>query len=129
MNLFKKIFPTGNQKNENQQVPWKKLQELNQLIEIEEESKQIPVLIFKHSTRCGISRMALNRFEKNFDIEPGKINVYFLDLLAHRDISNEIAQRFRVFHESPQILLIKDGKAVFHASHSQIDATDLQRFV
>lgn len=129
MNFFKKIFPKDEKENQKRPIPWKELNEVNQLNKIEEESNQNPALIFKHSTRCGISRMALNRFEKNFDVDTDKIDIYFLDLLAHRDISNEIANRFKIYHESPQMIVIKEGKAIYHASHSQIDANDLKQFV
>jgi bacillithiol system protein YtxJ len=90
-----------------------------------ELSHQQPVIIFKHSTRCSISRMALKQFENEFDLE-GRVTPYFLDLLNHRDISNEIATRFDVYHQSPQLLLIKEGKSICDASHSDIDAVELK---
>jgi bacillithiol system protein YtxJ len=95
------------------------------LNEIMELSHQQPVAIFKHSTRCSISRMALKQFENEFDLE-GSVTPYFLDLINHRDISNEIATRFEVYHQSPQLLLIKEGKSVYDASHSDIDAVELK---
>ena len=88
-------------------------------------SNEKPVVIFKHSTRCSISRMALKQFENEFDLED-RVDAYFLDLLEHRDISNEIANRFKVQHQSPQLLLIKDGKSVYDVSHSDIDAGELK---
>ncbi len=90
-----------------------------------ELSPQQPVAIFKHSTRCSISRMALKQFENEFDLE-GSVTPYYLDLLNHRDISNEIATRFQVYHQSPQLLLIKEGKSIYDASHSDIDAVELK---
>jgi bacillithiol system protein YtxJ len=90
-----------------------------------ELSHQQPVAIFKHSTRCSISRMALKQFENEFDME-GIVTPYFLDLINHRDISNEIATRFEVYHQSPQLLLIKEGKSIYDASHSDIDAVELK---
>ena len=132
MSLFKNIF--GGSEEENHIVPkdetkiaWRQLKDLGQLNEIVDLSNDQAVLIFKHSTRCSISRMALKNFEKEFDLEE-KIIPYFLDLLNHRDISNEIANRFEVVHQSPQLLVIKNGKAIFTASHSDIDATILDRF-
>lgn len=82
-------------------------------------------LIFKHSTRCSISLMAKKTFERDWDILPSYVNLYFLDLISHRDISTYIAETFHVHHESPQILLIKDGECVLDASHSDISADEV----
>jgi bacillithiol system protein YtxJ len=103
---------------------WTLLTDLGQLNEISELSFQKPVAIFKHSTRCSISRMALKQFENEFNLED-KVTPYYLDLLEFRPISNEIAGRFGVMHQSPQIILIKDGNAVYTASHSDIQVADL----
>ena len=72
-----------------------------------------------------MSRFALKQFEKEFDLED-KVDAYFLDLLEYRDISNEIANRFNVYHQSPQLLLIKEGKSVYDVSHDEIDAEELK---
>jgi bacillithiol system protein YtxJ len=76
-------------------------------------------LIFKHSTRCSISSMSLNRLETKWDTSLN-LETYFLDLIKFRNISNKIAERFNVYHESPQVLLIKNGKCFFDCSHNQI---------
>lgn len=130
MSLFKNIFGSSDEESaqSNSKIGWKPLVDLGQLNEIVDLSNEKSVAIFKHSTRCSISRMALKQFENEFDLED-KIAPYFLDLLNHRDISNEIAVRFSVEHQSPQILLIKNGKAIFATSHSDIDAKFLERFV
>ncbi|MEO8515632.1 MAG: bacillithiol system redox-active protein YtxJ [Flavobacterium sp.] len=99
------------------------------LDEIVKTSFEKPVTLFKHSTRCSISRFALKQFEKEYNIETVKMELYFLDLLEHRSISNEVTERFGVMHQSPQIIVIKDGKAIYHASHSDIQAEDLNQFV
>lgn len=126
MTLFKSIFGDSENKNTNtSKINWIELTDLGQLNEIMELSHQQPVAIFKHSTRCSISRMALKQFENEFDLE-GTVTPYFLDLINHRDISNEIAVRFDVYHQSPQLLLIKEGKSVYDASHSDIDALELK---
>ena len=104
---------------------WNTLTDLHQLDEIVDISQNQPVVIFKHSTRCSVSRMALKKFESEYDLED-KVDVYFLDLLEYRDISNEIASRFEVYHQSPQLLLIKEGKSVYDVSHSDIDAIALK---
>lgn len=101
---------------------WISLKELAQLDEILAESEKNPVLIYKHSTRCNISRSAFDRLERKWDASaPGSIKRYFLDLIAHRNISNEIAERFGIEHQSPQILVILNGKAVLDQSHYEID--------
>ncbi|PHR94595.1 MAG: cytosolic protein [Leeuwenhoekiella sp.] len=109
-------------KEEIKEMQWIPLERMNQLDEIVETSKAVPVVIFKHSTTCGISRMALRGFEKNYDYDKKQLEPYFLDLKQYREISNAIAERFNVQHESPQLLLIKNGTVTYHTSHSGIDA-------
>ncbi len=126
MALFTSIFGDSENKNTNaSKINWMPLADLGQLNEIMDLSHEQPVVIFKHSTRCSISRMALKQFENEFDLE-GTVTPYFLDLLNHRDISQEIATRFEVYHQSPQLLLIKEGKSIYDASHSDIDAVVLK---
>ena len=81
-------------------------------------------LIFKHSTRCPISSMAKRRFELDWDSLPENLPLYFLDLIKYRDISNQVAQDFHVHHESPQLLLIKDGECVLDQSHGGISVDE-----
>jgi bacillithiol system protein YtxJ len=128
MSLFKNIFGSSEEESSTSKIGWNPLTDLGQLNEIMDLSNEKAVLIFKHSTSCSISRFALKQFENEFDLE-GKITPYFLDLLNRRDISNEIAVRFGVEHQSPQILLIKNGKTIYATSHSDIDAKFLERFV
>jgi bacillithiol system protein YtxJ len=123
MSLFKSLFGNESQPQDSN-VDWKMLTSVAQLAHVIEESKHKPVLIFKHSTRCGISRMTLKRFENEFGLED-KVTPYFLDLLQHRDVSDAIAHQFNVVHQSPQMLLIKDGKCIYDTSHESIDANDL----
>jgi len=123
MSLFGSLFNSSDSKDTSSgNVQWNDLTEIKQLDEIAEASAETPVIIFKHSTRCSISRMALKQFERDYNIEAGKAKPYFLDLLEHRDISNEIASRFTVQHQSPQVIIVKDGAAIYNASHSDIDA-------
>lgn len=101
---------------------WTSIKALDQLEEISLASHEKAVLIFKHSTTCSISRTALDRLQRNFKPEEwGAVKTYFLDLLSHREISKAIADKFDVEHESPQAILIKEGKAVYSASHFDID--------
>jgi bacillithiol system protein YtxJ len=124
MGFFNSIFGSSNQESSIPNMNWTLLTDLGQLNEISELSFQKPVAIFKHSTRCSISRMALKQFENEFNLED-KVTPYYLDLLEFRPISNEIAGRFGVMHQSPQIILIKNGNAVYTASHSDIQVVDL----
>lgn len=125
MSLFNSLFGSSEEKKvTGSKINWIPLQYIGQLDEMVAVSDQKPALIFKHSTRCSISRFALKQFENEFALED-RIDAYFLDLLEYRDISNEIANRFQVMHQSPQLLLIKNGQSVYDASHSDIDAGDL----
>ena len=122
MSFFKNMFNSSEEKDSNEnKINWNELTDLGQLNEIIDLSNEKPVAIFKHSTRCSVSRMALKQFENEFN-SSDKVTPYFLDLIAHRDISNEIANRFGVTHQSPQLILIKEGKAIYNVSHSDIDA-------
>lgn len=107
---------------------WNYIENLDQINEVKEKSFCKLQLIFKHSTRCIISKMALKNFENDFMLD-GVIDVYFLDLIAYREISNKIADEFGITHQSPQILLIKDGKVIYNESHEGIDANVLKQFI
>ncbi|MEM1124499.1 MAG: bacillithiol system redox-active protein YtxJ [Bacteroidota bacterium] len=99
---------------------WTALTTIAQIKKIAEKSKSIPCLIFKHSLTCPISSMAKHRVEKNWDFQEGEIEAYYLDLLNHRNVSNEVAAFFSVQHQSPQVLLIQDGYCTFDTSHLDI---------
>ena len=103
-------------------MEWTKLETADQLNDI--KNKPGYSLIFKHSTRCSISMMAKRRFEMDWDSLPADMPVYFLDLIQHRDISNKIAQDFLVHHESPQMLVIKDGECILDQSHGSISVDE-----
>lgn len=127
MNFFSKIFGDSNPKdNQQSTMDWKPLTQINQLDELTQLSFLRPIFIFKHSTRCSISRMALKQFETHYQLEEKEATGYFLDLLAYRDISNEIANRFGVIHQSPQLILLHDGVCHYTVSHSDIDAEELK---
>lgn len=128
MSLFKRKVSSSDEVQTNSKVGWKQLTDLGELNSIINESNDKTVVIFKHSTRCGISRMVLKQFENDFN-SPDSITPYLLDLLSHRDISNAIASRFDVVHQSPQIIVIKEGVVVYNASHESIDATALNNFI
>ena len=108
-------------------MEWNTLTNCNDLARLKEESKTKPVIIFKHSTRCAISSMVVNRLEREWQSEEmDNIVPYFLDLISYRDISNEIANLFNVRHQSPQIIIVRDGIAVFSTSHMEINYRDLK---
>lgn len=97
---------------------WKKLTESTQIEEIKELSNSKPVLIFKHSTRCSVSSMSLDRLLRNWKTEDGeKVVPYFLDLIAFRALSDQVEDEFGVPHESPQVIIIRNNKAVYDNSH------------
>jgi len=126
MSFFNSLFGSSdNADAPKSNVNWTELTDVAQLMEIEALSNEKPVVIFKHSTRCSISRMALKQFERDYDLNE-TVDAYFLDLIAHRDVSNEIASKFNVYHESPQLILIRNGKAVYDVSHSDINAEALK---
>lgn len=129
MGLFGKIF--GNDNDANKQEPnkiqWIPLASVSQLEEIATASAGKPQVIFKHSTTCGISRMVLNMLISSYTLESGAMDMYFLDLLANREVSNAVAQKFQVRHQSPQMLIIKNGVVVAHDSHGAINEIDLHR--
>jgi bacillithiol system protein YtxJ len=127
MNLFKNIFG-GLEETNTSNVTWRPLTDVGQLNEIIEESTETPVLIFKHSTRCGVSRMSLKQFENEYDLQD-KITPYFLDLLENQQVSDMVSARFGVEHESPQLLLIRNGTPIYIASHGDIYADDLKRYI
>src|SRR5690606_7436219 len=99
-------------------VEWKILETREQLNDIVSRSSTVPQLIFKHSTRCSISSMAKGRLERQDP--PANVEFNFLDLLRHREISNEVSELFNIVHESPQVILVVDGKPVFDASHNGV---------
>lgn len=104
---------------------WKELTDEAQVNLIKESSHNKPVIIFKHSTRCGTSAMMLSRFERSWE-EDINADTYFLNLIAHRNISSRLADDFHVYHESPQVLLIKNGECTYDESHLGISVSELK---
>ncbi len=102
---------------------WNDLQTGQQLDEIIQLSHQRPQVIFKHSTRCSVSSIALTRLKKADTLDGA--DIHYLDLLSFRSLSNQVADIFHVPHESPQLLLIRKGECVYEESHLGITAEDL----
>ncbi|RRQ45343.1 bacillithiol system redox-active protein YtxJ [Chryseobacterium sp. SC28] len=120
MGLLDQLFGKKEEQKQSQSL-WKKIETESDLDAAVEHSFQQKVLIFKHSTRCFISKTVLKSFEKQMQNSDKDLAYYFLDLLAHRDISNQIEDRFGVTHQSPQLIVLEQGKAVYNASHQSID--------
>jgi bacillithiol system protein YtxJ len=111
-------------------MDWLKLKEEKEIDTIKTLSTVKPVIIFKHSTRCSISTSALGRLERNWKTtEMEGIKPYYLDLLAYRPISLKIESEFHVQHESPQVLVIKNGECIYHASHIAIQYNDIKAHI
>lgn len=104
-------------------MDWKMLSEESELGEIIRRSETRPQVIFKHSTRCSISSVAKGRLDRS--TAPEDIDFYFLDLIRYRGISNKIADTFKVHHESPQVLVIKNGECIYDESHLSIDLREI----
>lgn len=128
MSIFKRLF-SSSEPAVQKTIDWHPLTDLTQISEVITRSYEKTVVIFKHSTRCNISRFALDRFETDYHFSAEQMTPFFLDLIAFREISNEISRKFSVEHQSPQIIIIKNGRAVFSASHESIDVAFLERFV
>jgi bacillithiol system protein YtxJ len=106
---------------------WIPLTSESQLETIREQSKIKPVMVFKHSTRCSVSAAVLDRLNRTKNDGSAESLNYFLDLIAHRDISNAIAAQFNVEHESPQMIIIRNGIPSYVASHFEISFTDYRQ--
>jgi bacillithiol system protein YtxJ len=97
---------------------WTPLTDIAQLDAIDNASQTKPVLLFKHSTTCSISRTALDRLERAWTlVDDEGHSAYYLDLLKFRSVSDAIAERYGVTHESPQALIIQNGRSVHDSSH------------
>lgn len=129
MGLFSKLFNGNSETKEEKQLPWLDVTELSQLKAIKEKSETKTQIIFKHSIRCGISRMVMNQFVKDFNFEAGEVDLYYIDIINYREVSNAVANTFNVVHESPQLLIVKNGAAVAHESHGSINSMDLKAYI
>lgn len=120
MGLFNNLFKSVIKEENNLKINWVALSDKAQLSAIIKISLDKPVLIFKHSTRCIISKSVLKSFEKEFDMAETEIDMYFLDLLNYRALSQDVSTTFKVVHQSPQVLVIKNEKVIYNESHSYI---------
>jgi bacillithiol system protein YtxJ len=108
-------------------MQWNDLTDLEQVNNISRESSEQKILIFKHSTSCSISRAVLDRLERSWSEDEMKsVKPYFLDLISYRQISNAIAEKFDIEHESPQVIIVEKDKPVYHQSHFGISYSELK---
>ena len=104
---------------------WNKILSVEDIQTIVLNSDNRPQVIYKHSTRCGVSALALARLKSNLP----NVDYHLLDLIAYREISNLIAQTFHVIHQSPQVLIIINGKCIFDTSHMNISSKVIEKAI
>ena len=119
------FFSFGSKSN----FDWIELTSIEQLNEIIEQSTEKPVLLFKHSTRCSISSMAKSHFESEWKLSNDICPTYYLDLIEFRPVSNAIAEKTGVEHQSPQVIVLKNKEVIYQASHNGIDAKEIQEIL
>ena len=122
MSFFDKIF-SGKEENPEQKSFWNNIESEEDLAKAIEKSYSKKIAIFKHSTSCFISKTVLKNFEKEIENIDQKVELYILDLLANRTISKKISSDFVISHESPQLIVIENGKAIDNASHQDISTS------
>lgn len=109
-------------------MEWIELRNVNELEQIKQKSQEEPIVIFKHSTSCAISSMAINRLERSWNSEEmGNVKPYYLDLIRHRDVSNQIVETFGIAHQSPQVIVVKNGDVIYDTSHMGINYNDIKK--
>lgn len=129
MKFFRSIFSKQEAEIVTSGVEWVQLTTDEQLSILDDASYMHPQLIFKHSTQCGISGVVLRSFSSKAGQPESGYNYFLLDLIAFRELSNAIAEKYGVMHQSPQVLIVKNGMVVAHASHHAILELDLNEFV
>ena len=131
MGIFNNLFGSKNSNPEEQgnNLSLIPLTSLDQIIEIEQNSAKRPQIIFKHSTTCGLSSMILRAFRNSYSLSENQADLFLLDLHRYRSVSNELADKFQVYHQSPQLLVIKNGCAVAHESHGGITSIKLSDYI
>ncbi|MBT3587981.1 MAG: bacillithiol system redox-active protein YtxJ [Flavobacteriaceae bacterium] len=130
MGFLKNIFGNKTSKEvEETYLNWTPLISVDEINTIKEISKRQAILIFKHSTRCGISRVVIKKFESLFNEENKQLKVYYLDLLNFREVSSKLSEVFQVTHQSPQLLVIKNGISVNDESHYEIIKVNLSKYI
>jgi bacillithiol system protein YtxJ len=131
MGFMDKLFKTQqNNVNEEQTgIQWESLESVDQLDNVINNSSLKPKVIFKHSTRCGISRMVLRQFENGFEKNDDEVTFYFLDLLNYKEVSAAVASKLNVVHQSPQVIILYNKEILHTESHQGIDIKRVQQIV
>lgn len=129
MGLFNSIFSNSNNQSLQEAINWINLTNLDEITDIKTLSISESIFIFKHSTRCGISRMVKKQFEKLLLPNKNNIKVYYLDLLKYRNVSDAVSEVFQVRHQSPQLLIIRNEEAVKHVSHHDITTFSINKYL
>lgn len=126
-----KLFKTQQNKVKEEQtgIQWEPLESVDQLDNVIKNSTLKPKVIFKHSTRCGISRMVLRQFESGFEKNQDEVTFYFLDLLNYREVSTAVASKLNVVHQSPQVIILYNKEILHTESHQGIDIKKVQQIV
>lgn len=125
MSIFDRLFPS----DDFEKVGWKTLENMEELEGALKRSFEQPIAIFKHSIRCGTSAQVKDQLFSSWDINPEDVELYYLDLITYRAISNEVSTRLGVMHQSPQMIIVKNGKAVASDSHYQISLANIKAAV
>ena len=106
-------------------IDWNQINSFNELLNFNKNY----VLLFKHSPRCIVSRIAFSRFESDFSKEANISEYIFIDVLKMKSLSDEIAKNYSIYHESPQIILLKDNNVIFHTSHLDISFSNINKYI
>ena len=122
MKLFKSLFGLSEEPGSDGDycISWKNMESQADLDLLETGRAARPQILFKHSTSCGLSGMMLRRFEKRWESVGHLADFYYLDLIAHRKLSNAVVQRYGVPHQSPQLLILDEDGVRQHVSHGAI---------
>jgi bacillithiol system protein YtxJ len=104
----------------------KTIQELDRALD---ESRERPVLLFKHSLTCPISTRAFNELQSYLVNADPRISYKLITVQTARAVSDEAAARLQLDHESPQAILVRHGREVWNASHSEITTLALDQAI
>jgi bacillithiol system protein YtxJ len=126
MSFLNNLFKRKSDAEDRVEIHWHTLTGQADLDELITLSHEVPCMIFKHSTRCSISSVARGRLERNWIFDRVEVEAWYLDLITYRDLSNRIEAHFGVAHQSPQVILIRNGKAVYDDSHGGIRVNSLR---
>lgn len=99
--------------------------ETTHLSEILEESNKSPVIIFKFSSECGTSERLQKEFEENMDNKKINNPIFLVTVQKQKVLSQKIEEYFGIKHESPQVIMLKNGKVTYHENHFKIKVLEI----